>query len=129
MTQLPPDDGSWLKNLKAAVDPTVFKNGREDAESRRVSGLGRTEVGITATVTSADGNQKHTVQVAPDGAGGLESMCNCAEWKEGAHCRHVVATVLVYLARVRARGDAAPAPTAAPEAEPVLLPALAKLEK
>ncbi len=127
MTQLPPDDGSWLKNLKAAVDPVVFNQGREDASSRRVSGLGRTEVGITATVTNPEGTKKYTTQLAPTEEFEIESLCNCEVYgKQGAHCRHVVATALVYLARVKAKADAAPAPL--PEAEQVVLPALAKLE-
>ncbi len=130
---LPPDDGSWLRNLKAEVQPMIFKKGREYAEARRVSGVARTDVGVAATVGGPEG-QKYQVQLAPTEDGGIESMCNCELWnKEGAHCLHVVAAGLVYLARLRARGDmAVPAPAveapAAPEAEPVLLPALAKLE-
>ena len=137
---LPPDDGSWLKNLKAEVQPMTFKKGGEYAAARRVSGLARTDVGIVATVAGADEGNKYQVQLAPTEDGGIESLCNCAAWnKEGAHCKHVVAAALVYLARLRARGDApatlqqpdasntlAPPPQA--EVDPVLLPALAKLE-
>ncbi len=138
---LPPDDGFWLKTLKAEVQPQVFKKGRQYAEARRVSGLARTDVGITATVTGSEG-QKYTVQVAPTADGdALESMCNCEGWnKEGPHCQHVVAAALIYLARIRAKAEsdalAAPpegqpandAPPADVDPDAVPLPALAKLE-
>ncbi len=138
VTMLPPDDGSWLKSLKGEVQPVTFKKGRQYAEARRVSGLARTDVGITATVTGSEG-QKYTVQVAPTDEGGLESMCNCESWnKYGAHCKHVVATGLVYLARVRAKAESdAVAATPSTRADDgasgggddaVPLPALAKLE-
>ncbi|MDP1829704.1 MAG: SNF2-related protein [Archangium sp.] len=147
---LPPDDGSWLKTLKADVQPMTFKKGRQYAEARRVSGLSRTDVGIAATVAGSEG-QKYAVQLAPTDDGKIESMCNCESWnKYGAHCKHVVAAGLVYLARVRAKAEvealaAPPVPVPGPEAdaandadadadaaaEPsdaVPLPALAKLE-
>lgn len=128
---LSPDDGSWLKTLKSVVQPETFKKGRQYAEARRVSGLARTDVGITATVTGSEG-QKYTVQVAPDEAGGIESLCDCESWnKYGPHCKHVVATALVYLARIRARAESAavaPEAAAANDSDPVPLPALAKLE-
>ena len=91
VTMLPPDDGSWLKTLKAEVQPMTFKKGRQYAEARRVSGLSRTDVGIAATVTGSEG-QKYAVQLAPTDDGAIESMCNCESWnKYGAHCKHVVA--------------------------------------
>jgi hypothetical protein len=123
------DDGSWLKGLKSDVQPTTFLNGRQYAEARRVSMLSRTEVGISARVTGADG-AKFDVQVAPTGAGTIESLCNCESWnKEGQHCRHVVAAALIYLARVKARADSEAIVLADErQAEPVALPALAKLE-
>lgn len=139
VTMLPPDDGSWLKTLKAEVQPETFKKGRQYAEARRVSGLARTDVGITATVSGSEG-QKYTVQLAPtDDGAAIESMCNCDSWnKYGPHCKHVVAAGLVYLARVRAKAesDAVNSPSlpaandteAAPAADAVPLPALAKLE-
>lgn len=125
---LPPDDdGSWLRTLKSDVQPETFKKGREYAEGRRVSGLGRTEVGIAATVTGSEG-QKYQVQLAPTDEGGLESLCTCdAYGKYGLHCKHVVAIGLVYLARLKARSPTEGMATA-PEADPVSLPALAKLE-
>ncbi|HEY0883239.1 MAG TPA: helicase, partial [Archangium sp.] len=123
----------------------TFKKGRQYAEARRVSGLARTDVGIAATVTGSEG-QKYQVQLAPlDDGSGIESMCNCDAWnKDGAHCMHVVAAGLVYLARVRAKAEtdalasapansddapaaSLPAAPASPEEE-VLLPGLAKLE-
>ncbi|MFO0596914.1 MAG: SNF2-related protein [Myxococcaceae bacterium] len=110
----------------------TFKKGREYAEGRRVSSLARTDVGIAATVTGTEG-QKYQVQVAPTEDGAIESLCNCDAWgKYGAHCKHVVAASLVYLARIKARAPANPGPaepaSPAETADPVSLPALAKLE-
>jgi hypothetical protein len=141
--KLPPDDGLWLLGLKDDVQPMTFKKGRQYAEARRVSMLGRTEVGIAARVTGSEG-QKYDVQVAPTEDGKIESSCSCESWgKYGNHCKHVVAVALVYLARIRAaQGASAPA-AAAPAAQqddaepkaqtaepvdPVGVPTVAKLE-
>ena len=132
------DDGLWLKSLKADVQPMTFKKGRQYAEARRVSGLARTDVGIAAKVAGSDG-EKYDVQVAPLDDGKIESLCNCESWnKYGPHCKHVVAAALVYLARVKARAEAEPVVAAVAAstgadaeliaADPVSLPALAKLE-
>ena len=104
----------------------TFKKGRQYAEARRVSMLARTEVGIAAKVAGSEG-EKYDVQLAPLEEGRLESLCNCQSWnKYGPHCKHVVAAALVYLARIRARAEAATDAPMAPD--PVSLPALAKLE-
>lgn len=103
----------------------TFKKGRQYAEARRVSMLARTDVGIAAKVAGSEG-EKYDVQLAPLDEGRLESLCNCQSWnKYGPHCKHVVAAALVYLARIRARAEAA---TDAPPPDAVSLPALAKLE-
>ncbi len=145
---LPPDDGFWLKRLKSDVQPTTFTKGRQYAESRHVTMLGRTEIGIAATVTGTEGGP-YTVQVAPADGGAIDSHCNCASWnKYGLHCKHVVAASLVYLARLRAtNGLAGSGATATPaestestesaalaetsearRVDDVALPALAKVE-
>jgi SNF2 family DNA or RNA helicase len=143
--KLPPDDGFWLKSLKDDVQPTTFKKGREYAEARRVSMLGRTEIGIAARCLGSEG-QKYEVQVAPaeglnaesdkaqsdkaqadkaqaDKAEGdkksrIESSCTCDSWgKYGNHCKHVVAVALVYLARIRAAAALGATPAAPPATE------------
>lgn len=126
---LPPDDGAWLKGLKAEVLPVTFQKGREYAEGRKVAMLARTDVGIAARVLGSTGS-KYDVQVAPHDDGTLDSLCNCQAWnKDGRHCKHVVAASLVYLARLKANASQGEAPSerSAPE-EQVPLPALAKLE-
>ncbi|MBE2250959.1 MAG: DEAD/DEAH box helicase [Myxococcus sp.] len=148
--KLPPDDGLWLKSLRDAVEPTTFKKGRQTAEARRVSTLGRTEVGIAAKVGGTEG-QKYEVQVAPADDGTIESSCTCEAFgKAGPHCEHVVAASLIYLTRIRAAqnaaavepeageaADSAGEPSAAsplaqerqaPEPEGAGLPTVAKLE-
>jgi superfamily II DNA or RNA helicase len=126
---LPPDDGAWLKGLKAEVLPVTFQQGREVAEAKRVANLARTDVGIAAKVTGAEG-EKYDVQVAPHDDGTLDSLCTCDTWnKKGRHCTHVVAASLVYLARLRATAAAQPTDELKPAPEEtVSLPALAKLE-
>ncbi len=115
--KLPPDDGLWLKTLKDEVQPMTFKKGRQYAEARRVSMLGRTEFGIAAKVTGNEG-QKYDVQIAPSEDGKLESMCNCDSWnKYGPHCKHVVAIALIYLARIRAAQNAVALANAPPSTE------------
>ncbi len=133
--QLPPDDGLWLRSLKSDVQPETFKKGRSYAEARRVSGLARTDLGIQARVMGSE-DKRYNVRVGPgEGEGVIDSTCDCESWgKYGPHCKHVVATALVYLARIKSRVDAAPTTGAAPgtppveDADPVTLPALAKLE-
>jgi superfamily II DNA or RNA helicase len=107
------DDGSWLRTLKSEVKPPVFQQGRQYAETRRVTGLGRTDVGIAAKVSGSNG-EKYDTQVAPPSeAGALESLCTCTQWgKDGLHCKHVVAVALVYLARLRSSQAAANAAAA-----------------
>lgn len=149
--QLPPDDGMWLRSLRADVQPMTFKKGRQYAEARRVSGLVRTETGIAAKVAGSEG-EKYDVQLAAADSGKIESKCNCAAWnKEGPHCKHVVAAALIYLARIRSmQADQTPAsqtpvdavpgesvnddlspptgPTEFFQADAVSMPGLAKLE-
>ena len=50
-------DGQWLRALKAEVQPTTFKKGRECAESRRVSGLQRESSVIRALVAGSNGER------------------------------------------------------------------------
>ncbi|MBS1150430.1 MAG: SNF2/helicase domain protein [Myxococcaceae bacterium] len=140
---LPRDDGTWLRTLKAEVQPITFKTGREYAEGRRVSNLARTPDGLAARVTGTEG-EKYEVSLKPS-VGKILSACSCQSWnKFGPHCKHVVAVGLVYLARLRSAADTevlpgtvTEAPPAAEEpvdelpeatAEVVSLPALAKLE-
>lgn len=128
----PDDDGSWLRGLKAEVQPMTFKKGRQYAEARRVSMLARTDVGIAAKVLGSEG-EPYDVQLCPLDEGRLESLCTCQSWnKYGPHCKHVVAAALIYLARIRARMQAPVEPVAeeppVSPPDPVALPALAKLE-
>ena len=146
---LPPQDTQWLRALKAEVQPTTFKQGREVAESRRVFGLQREGDRISAQVASSSGARYQTALLL--GNGRATSTCTCASWNVGGpHCKHVVAAALIYAARFRSPGPPqprpepvapAPAPTEVIAAEdevpvepipssgdPVSLPALAKVE-
>nr|WP_153866346.1 MULTISPECIES: SNF2-related protein [Myxococcaceae] len=141
-----------MRALKAEVQPTTFKKGREYAESRRVSALQREGSTIRALVAGSNGERyESSLEVAN---GRATSKCTCASWNAyGPHCKHVVAMALIYAARFRIPGAAArpqpvarvaePAPSddapeeasnddpmvdLPPAAEAVTLPALAKLE-
>ncbi len=106
----------------------TFKKGREYAEGRRVALVQRDDSGaLTAKVTGSEG-EKYDVRLEPGEGGALNSQCSCqSHGKYGAHCKHVVAMALVYLARLRASENASQAAGAVAE-EAVSLPALAKLE-
>jgi superfamily II DNA or RNA helicase len=117
-----PDDGAWLKPLKAEVQPTVFQKGRTYAETRRVS-LSAVEDTCVAGQVSGSQGQRYEVQVAPN-ASGVDSKCTCTGWeKKGPHCKHVVALALVYLAKLRASHNQSKADSVASQ------PALVQLEK
>lgn len=102
--------------------PVTFKKGRDYAEGRRVALVSKDAGRVTAQVTGSTG-ERYEVELAPPGDGTVRSRCTCEAWnKYGPHCKHVVATALVYLARVRQADGGGPA------SEAVALPALAKLE-
>jgi len=112
------DDGSWLKPLKAEVQPTVFQKGRTYAQTRRVLLSGVEDAHVIGQVTGSQG-QRYEVQVGPD-AGGINSNCSCAGWeKKGPHCKHVVGLALVYLAKLRANQNQSKADSVA--SQPVLV--------
>ena len=107
--------------LRAEVQPTTFKKGREYAEEDRVLGWREDGSGRRGEVLGSNGETYHC-EVSVDGAGALHSTCDCPAWdKYGPHCKHVVAVGLA---------DKTPAPGAEPVrvAEIVPLPSLAKLE-
>ncbi len=138
------DDGTWLRSLKADVQPMTFKKGRQYAEGRRVALLTRSNGVVSAKVSGSEG-QRYEVELQPGEGGTIVSRCTCESWnKYGPHCKPVVAVALVYLTRIRAASGEplaqaaaeppAPAPAPAEEgpvlsaAEEVTLPALGKLE-
>ncbi|MCP3057789.1 DEAD/DEAH box helicase [Myxococcus sp. K38C18041901] len=97
---LPPQDTQWLRALKAEVQPTTFKKGREVAESRRVFGLQREGDHIRAQVAGSTGERYEVVIALGDGK--ATSTCTCQSWNTyGPHCKHVVAAALIYAARFR----------------------------
>ena len=114
-----PPDGQWLRALRAEVQPTTFKEGREVAETRRVFGLQREGNFIRAQVAASSPAETRYEVVLEVGEGKATSKCTCPSWNvEGPHCKHVVAAALVYAARLRASMNSAngTAPTPAPAA-------------
>jgi superfamily II DNA or RNA helicase len=116
---LPPQDGQWLRALRAEVQPTTFKKGRECAETRRVFGLQRQGDIISAQVAGSSGERYEVALEPKDGK--VTSKCSCPSWNTyGPHCKHVVAAALIYAARFRPPPppDKAAAQKAAPVAPP-----------
>ncbi|MGA9524692.1 MAG: DEAD/DEAH box helicase [Myxococcaceae bacterium] len=144
-TPIARDDGEWIRSLKEVVQPTTFKKGREYAQSRRVSLLGKRGDRVAATVVGSEG-ESYELEFWPGEKGAVGSQCSCASHdKYGPHCKHVVAAALIYRAKMRtailrAMSEASPKQEPEPEqdsgaSEPVhvavesaSLPALAKLE-
>ncbi|RYZ34128.1 MAG: DEAD/DEAH box helicase [Myxococcaceae bacterium] len=146
---LSPQDGLWLRALKAEVQPPTFKKGREVAEGRRVFGLTREPERIRAQVAAPTGERYDVVLMPAEGK--VVSSCTCPVWNTtGPHCEHVVAVALIYAARFRPppppqkvappppppmpeddgmhADDEAEIPSDMPGMEGVTLPALAKVE-
>ncbi len=107
--EAPANDGAWLRALREQVQPNTFKKGREYAESRRVTLLERTATRIVGRVLGATGG-KYDVELLPDGQN-LKTHCSCTSFnKYGPHCKHIVATALVHLAKLRQENMPAPKP-------------------
>ena len=102
-----PLDGQWLRALKAEVQPTTFKKGREVAETRRVFGLQREGNVIRAQVAGSTSPQERYEVALEVGNGKPTSKCTCQSWNVyGPHCKHVVAAALVYVTvRIRRYRD------------------------
>ncbi|MFN0061388.1 MAG: SNF2-related protein [Myxococcaceae bacterium] len=119
----------WLRALKAEVQPTSFKKGREYAEQRRVVGMSKNGEKVVAAVNDGEGS-KYSVELNIH-ADGVESACTCEAWnRDGPHCEHVVALALKWAARQRAVEQRSPETLSAtrPGAQDASLPALAKVE-
>nr|WP_241758021.1 DEAD/DEAH box helicase [Myxococcus landrumus] len=115
---LPPQDTQWLRALKAEVQPTTFKKGREVAESRRVFGLQREGDRIRAQVAGSTGERYEVALMVGDGR--ATSSCTCQSWNTyGPHCEHVVAAALIYAARFRPPPRPQPVAPPPPAAETV----------
>ncbi|QRK08188.1 DEAD/DEAH box helicase [Archangium violaceum] len=121
-----PLDGQWLRALKAEVQPTTFKKGREVAETRRVFGLQREGNRIRAQVAGSSSPEERYEVALEVGDGKATSRCTCPSWNVyGPHCKHVVAAALVFAARLRASMIASSATAAAAAAASAAAPAAA----
>jgi superfamily II DNA or RNA helicase len=112
--------------LRAEVQPTTFKKGRDVVRAGRVRRWADDDQGVRqGEVAGSSGETYHTeVALTPEHA--VRSRCTCPAWGEyGPHCKHAVA--LAYADRVEAAGPPV-VEAAGPPAEVVPLPALAKLE-
>lgn len=90
----PFDSLSW-DDLVTWAGSKVADRGREYQREGRVKDLAVTEIG--GLIASVVGSGQYEVQVHMDEHGILESHCTCPY---GLDCKHGVATVLEYLARV-----------------------------
>ena len=103
--------------LRAEVQPTSFKKGRDVAREGRVRRWSDDADGLRRGEVSGSSGEVYQGEVglAPDGR--VKSQCSCPAWGEyGPHCKHVVALAYADRAEPGRPADIVP------------LPALAKLE-
>jgi len=104
--------------LRAEVQPTTFKKGRDVARDGRVRRWADDAAGVRRGEVAGSSGETYQTEVSLDGEGAVNSRCSCPAWGEyGPHCKHAVG--LAFADQVEAGG---------PPAEVVALPALAKLE-
>ena len=119
------DGPALIDALRAEVQPTTFKKGRDVARDGRVKGWSDGADGMRRGEVTGSSGEDYQVAVGLTPDGKVTSRCSCPAWGEyGPHCKHAVA-----LAHADRRESLGPRP---PElgrpGEVVPLPALAKLE-
>ncbi len=133
MDPLPEPDQAAARNplalidaLRAEVQPTSFKKGRDVAREGRVRRWSDDADGLRRGEVAGSSGEVYQVEVGLNPDHTVRSRCSCPAWGEyGPHCKHAVA--LAYADRAAGLGPPRPADAARP-AEVVPLPALAKLE-
>ncbi|HEY1905398.1 MAG TPA: SNF2-related protein [Myxococcaceae bacterium] len=113
--------------LRAEVQPTTFKKGRDVARDGRVKRWEDDADGTRRGEVAGSSGEHYRVEVALGPDGKATSRCTCPAWGEygGPHCKHAVA--LAHADRTESLGPPRPAEAGRP-GEVVPLPALAKLE-
>ncbi|HEY3588112.1 MAG TPA: SNF2 helicase associated domain-containing protein, partial [Myxococcaceae bacterium] len=123
----PASDGPALIDaLRAEVQPTTFKKGRDVARDGRVKRWSDDDDGMRRGEVIGSSGERYQSEVGLNGEGKVASRCSCPAWGEyGPHCKHAVA--LAHADRTETLG---PPRLAEPihAGEVVPLPALAKLE-
>ena len=105
--------------LRAEVQPTTFKKGRDVARDGRVRRWTDDADGVRRGEVAGSSGETYQTEISLTPEGTVRSRCTCPAWGEyGPHCKHAVALAFA---------DQAPAATGA-SAQVVALPALAKLE-
>ncbi len=114
-----------IDTLRAEVQPTSFKKGRDVAREGRVRRWSDDADGIRRGEVAGSSGEVYQAEVAQAADRSVTSRCSCPAWGEyGPHCKHVVA--LAHADRLESLGP--PVAEPARPAEIVPLPALAKLE-
>ena len=112
--------------LRAEVQPTSFKKGRDVAREGRVQRWADEPDGIRRGEVAGSSGEVYQVEVGLNPDRTAKSRCSCPAWGEyGPHCKHAVA--LAYADRTEELGPPRPSEAERP-GEVVALPALAKLE-
>jgi len=118
--------------LRAEVQPTSFKKGRDVAREGRVLRWSDDADGMRRGEVAGSSGEPYQVEVGLNGDRTVKSQCTCPAWGQyGPHCKHAVA--LAHADQVDAAEPARSTAATRPgqplrEAEVVPLPALAKLE-
>ena len=133
MDPLPEPDSAPASNrhalvdaLRAEVQPTSFKKGRDVARDGRVMRWRDEADGVRRGEVAGSSGEAYRVEVGLEPDGKVRSRCSCPAWGEyGPHCKHAVA--LAHADQAESLGPPRPMEPARP-GEVVPLPALAKLE-
>jgi superfamily II DNA or RNA helicase len=122
----PASTSQLIDALRAEVQPTTFKKGRDVAREGRVRRWSDEADGMRRGEVAGSSGEGYQTSVALNPDGTAISRCTCPAWGEyGSHCKHAVA--LAHADRMEILGSPRPAEPAR-SAEVVPLPALAKLE-
>ena len=112
--------------LRAEVQPTTFKKGRDVAREGRVRRWSDDADGMRRGEVAGSSGEGYETSVGLNPDGTVISRCSCPAWGEyGPHCKHAVA--LAHADRTETLGPLRPAEPGR-SGEVVPLPALAKLE-
>jgi len=98
LVRMPSLDTIRPNDVRIDASPIVYTRGREYALDGSVREIMFTRQGLRALVASATRRRPYRVRVFDERGGGVGGACDCPYFKRtGALCKHVVATLLVWI--------------------------------
>ena len=122
------DRPTLIDALRAEVQPTTFKKGRDVAREGRVQRWSDDADGMRRGEVAGSSGERYEVEAGLTPEGAASSKCSCPAWDRpeyGPHCKHAVA--LAHADQPESLGPPHATELSRP-GEVVPLPALAKLE-